>query len=356
MAAKECGLHSRALLHLEFHIHSEQQLPNALYDAVAEHSANTLQGYLPRLYEVYRHLEDPDALEALKKQLADVETYDETMTAREIALQAPVECPEAMLKSGRYERALSDALSLRSDGTDNARYIVRAALRLCQWDELGNLAKYAGPSSFDFAIGRVIFALHANDGPRCDRELAEARESLVSTFKDASMVSYARVVPVLAHFRILEEVNDFWRTGRLNFGGWHADSALGLDDVEQIVAVRCALQTINKDPGVYEQWLQLARLCRKSELFFRAEMFCTRARKLAQSNAAAATLCTYETARLCMTRQKGNQALALLAQAEKTDGSELLRKLRFTRVKRTTGLVRLIKKRFRSSIAKLQRD
>jgi serine/threonine-protein kinase ATR len=324
-AAEQCKLYYRALMHLEFHIRDSQNV-------------SEFEG---KLYHLYKELEDADVVESLKHRLADFQNFDETMSVREIlSPQKKLELAEDLLKSGLYERAFSDAQLLKSSTQMNQQImdlVAKAALRLCKWEEISQLISdssfrgIAVETSFDFALCEALYGLHSQDFSFVKREIGSGREALIPRFKESSMVSYSVLVPVLARFRILEEIEDFSESP-MEWGKWHIETTLPIDTVEEITAVRCALLEIARQVSqIPEQWLQLAKLCRKSDHFFRADMFSTRARKHSQNQKEADVACLLESSKLYFARNKSSQALSLLSTAkERNTNVELSGKISYT--------------------------
>jgi hypothetical protein len=100
----------------------------------------------------------------------------------------------------------------------------------------------------------------------------------------------------------------------VNWGTWHTETTLPIDAVEEITAVRCVLLEIAKSVRkIPEQWLQLAKLCRKSNLSFRAEMSCTRAQKQSQNQKEMNFACFLERSTLEFAQKKSGKALSFLS-------------------------------------------
>ena len=341
-AAQKCGLYHKALMHLEFHIRDEQaQTHSKNYQERMANEAAVVEGYQKELFELYQKLEDPDAVEFLKQNVADQQDYDETMAAKEVLEDTgqpsykSVEYVNELLKLGRYERALSDSLQLRSERHDRNidRLVMNAALRLGKWDDIRNLLQDIDPDDdetdpdYEMCVAKTLYGVSAKDANLCAHEIENARKALVGCFSEAVMLSYARMTPVLARFRILEELDTFTQkrsVSQYEWPQWHMHASLSIDEVEEVIATRFAMIDVSNERLQkkrlleYELFLQLSKLCRKSDAFFRAEMFCARARKYGPDNEkSCVAACIYETAKIYNEKNKSTQALSLLAAAER---------------------------------------
>jgi serine/threonine-protein kinase ATR len=334
-AAGQCGLYSRSLLHLEFHIRDAQSMsPDTPLSVRVAQETKVVSDYARRLYDLYQELHDSDVIESLKHRIPDLQADDETVSAREImSPQRKLELVDDLLRSGLYERAFSEANLLKNSYEDDQRIgnlLARAALRLGKWDAVSQLISdfhfRTVDGSFDISISKALYGLYSHDTALFEQEIVNCRDFLISQFKDASMVSYSRVLPLLARFRVLDEIE----SESTDWGNWLVETPLTIDDVEEITAIRCAASGTQ----IHQHFLQLAKLCRKSGLFFRAEMFCTRAKKHCQDNREADVACLFESAKLYFARDKSNQALTLLTCAkDKNTNREIGGKINFVMAK-----------------------
>lgn len=316
-AAFKCELYARALLHLEYELFDQKDF---------------LPKYEKFLCSIYQHLEDPDTLDLLKEKVEKHYTYDDTFSIQEI--QSFSEQDQAshlklikdMLKCGRYERALKDASSFKPTMQNDPELdslIACSAIRLANWEELSQLSNDHPSDNIETCLGRLLYFIRTKNIVMFEEELSKARNCLIPKFNE-SMISFYRMLPVLSVFHLLEEIEEWPQTGNINnWGKWVLQIPLTVESVETIIAVRCALidiaesNTIKKGSEQSEQWLQLAKMCRKSGSLFKSEVFCTRARKLS-SSFYDQTLCGIEIAKVYYARERFNQAISILDSSNPT--------------------------------------
>jgi serine/threonine-protein kinase ATR len=264
--AFHCDLHVRALFHLEFHIRD---------------LGVDWRKFERDLSSIYAHLDDPDTQSVLRcgvwrtsKEALEVEEWRSlspgaTLSTRKESLQM-------LLRCGRYERAFADAQELRRTVLHD-RYLdavaASAAVRLGRWDEVSRLC-FAAPESVEIAVARLLLLQRRGSRNDADRAMAAVHAHLQESFLTAAGTSYEQLIPILAQFRLLEEII---ASPALPVP-WERELPLGATDMERIVAVRCALVS---DVGfVINEWLQLARFIRKSGDPALSKAFGARARLL----------------------------------------------------------------------------
>lgn len=365
-AAFQCELYLRALYHIEIYINEDrdkkemrlkEKLPflYKIYENLDD----------PDMKKVISKVQMDQSLNNSKSE-NDSLILDESLSANEIIYlvrqqdtNKKVSFINKILKSGRAERALIDATNLKKgvlfEHNKNAKLdaiISSAAVRLTRWDELENLSyeyevtyKNQGKNDFnlflydetfnnadvdsliDISTGKLLFFLKSQRSDAFLDELNLIRSLLSMKLSAVSMMtSYNRLISLLAQFRVFEEVEDFYNQKyiqkdtkkRFCFGDWIKQNELSVDDVEFATSVRCALISIestilkNKQDELKNdfsnQWLNLSRMCRKSESLFRAEMFCSRARYSATSP----EVCNYEFAKIAYAKNKKDQAISLI--------------------------------------------
>jgi serine/threonine-protein kinase ATR len=221
-----------------------------------------------------------------------------------------------MLKSGRYERAMADALILKPLCSHHQidAVIANAGVRLLRWDELRRLNP-VDPVGIDVAVARVLSSCRS-DQATFDADLERARNILVPALTAGSMSSYFRLIPVLAQYRLLEEIAEARATGTLEFFPWEQEIPLKPADIERVTAVRCALidqfcaNATERNSRILAQWLHLARFCRKSGDFDLSKSYCHRARRFADERDL--TACSFEMAKVYWGLQQNEMALKLL--------------------------------------------
>jgi hypothetical protein len=118
----------------------------------------------------------------------------------------------------------------------------KASLRLCTWKGISQLISDSSlrgstiEPSFNFTLSKAIYGLHCQNIGFVKCEIGSGREALIPLFKESSMISHSVLLPVLARFRILEEIDDF-NERPINWATWHTETTLPIDAVEEITAV-----------------------------------------------------------------------------------------------------------------------
>ena len=329
VAAFKTELYTRSLQHLEIYIYEEGENKEMEF-----------------LNLIYQELDEPDSKKGFEKQNINKIIIDESMTSKEIQCLNPeqnisnlLDYQYETLQNGRFERALTDSLSLKKTLFHTSlkidSIISSASLRLLRWSELSNIsdhsdeAKYSTPDDeyvINILIGKILYFLKTDKIPDFKMEMKKLYDHLSRLLSSTSMISYGKMIPVLANFRIIEEIHDFCKLNKkisFRFGEWNKQMELSVNIVELITAVRCALIDISQNAKIFleenqeknitqslhdnfaSQWLQLAKMCRKSELIFKAEMFCSRAKSFKSLSEE----CDFEFAKILFAKQ--NQELAM---------------------------------------------
>lgn len=332
-AAKKCEMYLRALMHLEFYIR-DHKLPWT--DKRAE------------LLELYEHLDDHDTLEALRAK-SNADSDQTAILAESKALSSGSSLNDEMtllnslLRTGRYERALSDACNIRMKLVSNPAIdavIANAAIRLLKWDDmnkgrLGN--RDSGQTGIDMSMARILYHHHFKEENLFNAEVAKVKDALVSPLVTSSVTSYAQMMPILAQYGIIEEIVDSYGSNRLTFTNWESDIPFKHSDIERIVAARCALidtcydNEQEKRSQITSQWLQLAHQCRKSGLIEQSNVFCMRARTFAHLSDDI-DRCRLETALNYWDMNQNDLAMSILNTIE-TKESRLQGKVKFLKAR-----------------------
>jgi serine/threonine-protein kinase ATR len=317
--ASSCDLYPRALMHLELHIRDRGE---------------DWRAHQKPLISVYEFLDDADGLVALCP--GSLAADDALPLAERLALLPRAdlalkrEAVQMLLHSGRYERAFTDGLQIKGSLVSDPEVdsvIAQAAVRLGRWDSLRRLCftdSGGGQSAIDIALARLLF--DARRGFPIRRARAAARARLERSFIAASRASYQQLIPVLAQFRLLEDITTI-RNGEPV--PWEKEIPLKWVDMERIVAARCAL--LDDSHLVVKQWLRLANFTRKSGDLSKSAIFSERARQFASTETDTAA-CSLEMAKTYWDLGRHNKAITLLDSITSQE-STLRGKVSFLRAK-----------------------
>ncbi|OHT11015.1 PIKK family atypical protein kinase [Tritrichomonas foetus] len=335
VAAYECELYPRSLQHLEFHIYEK----------------GNKKDNMNFLNIIYQKLDEPDSKLAFNKIDKNI-IVDESLSSKEIMYLDQTQDERdiipyisEMLRNGRHERALTDSLALKrklmEDNVKLDAIISSASVRLVRWDELSKIADKEIKSTDDNAslvnisVGKLLYFLNSSKYTEFKNELFRVRSYLARILSTTSMISYHKLIPILSKFRAIEEVEEFSKSSGsnlFNFSEWNKQTILSVDDAEFITAVRCALIDISNcsemKGNIYKNWLQLAKMNRKSESLFRSEMFCARAKYYTKSTEE----CDIEMAKILYAKQHSDQAMAVLKSIQ-IDSKDIQGNIIYTRAK-----------------------
>lgn len=384
-AALKCELYYRALQHIEFKIYDDriERVERSNFnasnnninitnnnDSVENEVVDQFEGKRDMLLEIFEHIDDPDGVEFLKRnsQLKQ-SNFNESLISLEIQSltsraepTVKLQLIKELIAKGRYERALSDALDLKSQLPGNLEIeglIAQASLRLQRWDKMSQLElpdsiDHISPNNrqnaIDIITARLIYFKKNGDTVNFNNDIRSFRSLFVPMFQSAEMISYFRMVPLFVQLRLIEEivefsippppteknVNDYSKCSDF-FNHWENMIPMKLEDMERIVAVRSALigALVEKENPmssikITSQWLQLARYCRKSSSLHKSKVFCSRANSFAILPASQ-MYCSLEMAKIYFSLNHTNAATSLLRQImpKTTDNKQLLSKIKY---------------------------
>lgn len=331
--------------------------------------SDPFEGKSQILLQIFEHIDDPDGAEFLRRtSQMKPDSFDDSLVSLEIkSLSAradpmlKLELIREMIAKGRYERALSDALDLKTTLPSNIEVdamIANSALRLQRWEKIGRLSlpsniEIISPNNrqdaIDIITSRLIYFKKIGDKVNYTNDLKNFGQLFVPMFQSAEMISYFRMIPLLVQARLIEEIEEFspspvqasdpevidYSKSSDYFDHWENGIAMKPKDIERIVAVRSALiGSLVENPlssiKITSQWLQLARYCRKSMNLHNSKVFCSRANSFAVSSMSR-LYCSLEMAKIYFSLNHTNAAISMLRQiVPKTlDNKQLLSKIKY---------------------------
>ena len=340
-AAYCCQLYTHALMYLELAIRDEWTDEQRDHHTIDERRQKQMK-------QIYKYLNEADMLDALKRLMPKNAIRDETLSVSEMKIlshnvttdsteSSGINFFSKMLRSGKYERTLVDAMqyrtALRCDRRIDA-IIARAATRLFRWDVIPDIVEPVNTlfspvvdkrqqllDSIDITIAEALCFLNQRDYSLFDKLIEKTRCQLATPFQQDATVSFERMMPSIINFHIIEELNDFaelLKKGKkpdvFAWKQWIDDTSISIDDTERLISIHCAMLKIaygnSKDlkEKLMQQWLELAKACRKSGELFRAQMSCSRA---AQCVMCPAT--TIESAKICLAQHESAQAISIVS-------------------------------------------
>ena len=119
--------------------------------------------------------------------------------------------------------------------------------------------------------------------------LNKTRMELAVPLQQQPKVSFERMLPTIVHMHIVQEIEYFgtklMKKKTPDFSSWKkwADKkALTIDDYERLTGIYTSLLKIGFDSDtllreeIAKEWLEVAKICRKTGELFRAQIVCSR--------------------------------------------------------------------------------
>ncbi|EAY17433.1 PIKK family atypical protein kinase [Trichomonas vaginalis G3] len=339
-AAFLSGLFTHSLIHLEEAIREENIKP--LSD---DRKQNMLK--------VYKHLNEPDGLNALRLMSRNVTFSDDNQLFSEAKIinkmntnseripKMTISYLTNLLKCGRYERALNDSLMYRNTMRMGRRLdavIARAATRLSKWEVVSLLSNDTSPHKMtkdddmtdivDIGIANALSTLDKRQFDRFENIIEKMRIELANPLQQDSNLSFERMMPNLINYLLIEELSLFGKSLFQNSVDLEKtmklfnsidERLISIDDIERITVVNCAMLEIyykndfysspksDKNTLLMEQWVKFASACRKSGELQRSQFACWRAFQLENNS-----ISTIETAKITWSLHDKTRAVSLL--------------------------------------------
>jgi len=330
-ASLSCQLYDRSLIHIEM-----DQRENDSSNDLSKETLKTLK-------KIYRNLGDFDSFETVKKKLFKLSpnffpfSLGEDFGLAYESNKVSISRISKLVKSGRYEIALSESISIRSiyQCLKLDAMIARSAIHLAKWDALELLIDDSAYNQGEFKpvlqksqdilymidiyIGCSLFFIKSKKIQMFQTVMENVRQMMNSTFLEYSQVSYEKVLPLLSRFRVFEELQSFSQIESISKGfdklydswnEWSKQSFLTSSDFDLLSSVRISIIEIcisNKNKYLMDIWLELCKIYRKSGELVKSEVCCTRARSFSQNEDDHCN-CIVESAKIFWAKHDTNQA------------------------------------------------
>ena len=359
-AAFYCQLYTHALMYLELAIRQEWEENEIEPYQLSEER-------IKQMKKIYKHLNESDGMEILERIQPKNAMYDESLSVTEMRIfnseysdstkmadKYKISYFSKMLKTGRYERTLHEAFEYRNSNLSDRRIdaiIARAATKLARWDSIPaildtNVGEENDPNNSEFSYNSILdnstnivdkqqqlldstdiafsIALYYLDQQQYDlfkEILNRTRSELIEPLQQQATVSFDRMLPTIMHMHIIEELDDFASTlqksEKPNLSSWKRwtdEMPISIDDYERLAGIHCALLQLAYDDSpkrnkiIAKEWLEVAKISRKSGQLFRAQIACSRASQYMKDF----TAITFESAKICHSRHEINQAISIV--------------------------------------------
>lgn len=353
-AAYIVGLYTHALVHLELAIREEW------HDGNRELSDERLI----QMKKVYKHLKEPDALTVLKMKTNTMTFMDDFQIFTEAKIINPAKNSENshkmtvtyltnLLKCGRTERALTDALHDRNTMHNDRKLdavIARAATRLSRWDVLTFLSDHdnvydsksddhasAIKNTIDIDIAYALSYLDKSQYNRFNSIIDKMRLELASPTQQEGTISFDRMMPCLINYLLIEELSLYGQmlqenkqtTGTMKLLKSVDQRLISIDDIERITVVNCAMielayrgaskqELLVKNNKIMNQLISFASACRKSGEITRSQFACWRGFQIDKCPTS-----TIEIAKITWMLGNTRQAMSLLVHDENASPAEI---------------------------------
>ncbi|EAY19792.1 PIKK family atypical protein kinase [Trichomonas vaginalis G3] len=304
-SAYSCQLWQRALMH---------------FDNLCQLSKeNMTTKNLQLMKECFTNSGDLENANFLKKKLSEISDTKSDTALSEMNLLDEEEqrsqkilLIKEMVENGRFERALSDAKTIRSTVIPDLRLdssICRSAMSLGKWDEIENiihencsvltrdfdesrLINDANNLRFDISVAKSFYDLKFTTSQNFKDDIDIQKKRMTQELSESFLGSYIKLRQSLVKVRILDEMSlfaDNREDYNLSlFKKWIDKEPLSLDILSRVTSINCAMIDLmeknDKLNNLTLEWIDLSVKSRRNDNIIASEMHANRAHKMMPNN------------------------------------------------------------------------